>query len=104
MVQVRLGQKQDPISKITSQVPVVYGCNPSYLRGRDKEDGSSKLARTSSSGDPISKIPNTKMVQVVEGLCSKCEALSSNPVTNTKKTKPNQNKKNAQVVKCLLSK
>jgi hypothetical protein len=38
----------------TSWAPEAQACNPSYLRGRDKED------RTNSLGDPISKKPNTK--------------------------------------------
>jgi hypothetical protein len=41
-------------------VPVAHTCHPSYSGGRDQKDPSSKIAPASSSGDLISKIPNTK--------------------------------------------
>jgi hypothetical protein len=69
--------------KIMSQVPEAHTCNPGYSGGRDKEDLHLTSAPTKS--DPyISKIPNAKkraggVVQVVENLPSKLEALSSNP-------------------------
>jgi hypothetical protein len=39
---------------------VAHACNPSYSRGRDQVDHSSKLAWVNSSQDPISKVPNIK--------------------------------------------
>jgi hypothetical protein len=62
MTQASLDIRQDPFSKITntSQVLVAQTYNPSYSGGRDQEDRGSKPAWTSSSQDPISKIPNTK--------------------------------------------
>jgi hypothetical protein len=53
--------------------------------GWERKDHSSRPARANSFWDPILKIPNTEkgrqMVQGVECLCRKCEALSSNPST-----------------------
>jgi hypothetical protein len=43
-----------------SWVPVANAYNPSYSRGRDQEDRSSKPARAKSSQDPILKKPFTK--------------------------------------------
>jgi hypothetical protein len=43
-----------------SWVPVTHTCNPSYLGGRDQEDGSSKPTEANSWGDPILKISSTK--------------------------------------------
>jgi hypothetical protein len=40
--------------------PLDHACHPSYSRGRDQEDHSSKSAWANSSWDPILKIPNTK--------------------------------------------
>jgi hypothetical protein len=66
-------------------------CNPRYLRGKNQKDHGSKPARTNSSQDPILKTPNTKkdggVVQVVEHLPSKCEALSSHQNSATKTEK-----------------
>jgi hypothetical protein len=59
---------------------VAHTCNPSYLGGRDQEDQGSKPAQSNSLQASISKIPNTHtqrahgVAQVVEHLCSKCEA------------------------------
>jgi hypothetical protein len=67
-----------------SQVLVAHAYNPSYSRGKDQEDCSSRPIWANSSVDPISKIPNTKraggVAQVVEHLLSKCEALGSSPI------------------------
>jgi hypothetical protein len=42
-------------------VLVAHACNPSYSRGRDQEDGSSKSAQANSSQkNPISKNPSQK--------------------------------------------
>jgi hypothetical protein len=38
-----------------SQAPVAHTCNPSYSRGRDKEDNSSKPAQANSSARPYLK-------------------------------------------------
>jgi hypothetical protein len=51
----------------TGQALVAHTCNPSYSRGRNQEDGSSKPAWTNSLQDPISKKPITK-VGLVEWL------------------------------------
>jgi hypothetical protein len=37
------------------QAPVAHACNPSYSRGRDQEDHSSKPVQADSLRDPISK-------------------------------------------------
>jgi hypothetical protein len=55
------------------------------LGSRDQDDCGSRPAMADSSGDPFSKIPNTKradgVTQVAEQMPSKCEALSPNPST-----------------------
>jgi hypothetical protein len=45
---------------VRSQAPVAHTCNPSYSGGRDQEDHSWKPVEANSSGDSLSKIPNTK--------------------------------------------
>jgi hypothetical protein len=64
-------------------------CNPSYLGSCYQEDSGSRPVGANSSQDPTLKIFNTKkgfgVTQVVEHLSSKCEALSSNPITAKKK-------------------
>jgi hypothetical protein len=40
--------------------PMAYACNSSYSVGRDQEDHRSNQAQANSSGDPVSKILNTK--------------------------------------------
>jgi hypothetical protein len=42
------------------QVPVAHACNPSYSRGRVKEDHGLKPAWANSSQELILKIPNMK--------------------------------------------
>jgi hypothetical protein len=68
---------------LTSLAPVVYNCNPTDSGGREQEDHDLKPAWTNSSGDLISKIPDTKrargMAQVVECLPNKCKALNATP-------------------------
>jgi hypothetical protein len=70
---------------IYSQALMVHTYDPSYSRGRDQEDCSSKPSQANSSQSPILKIPNTQkrgtggVTQEVEHLPSKREALSSNP-------------------------
>jgi hypothetical protein len=39
---------------------MAHACNPSYSRGRNQENNSSKTAQPKSSGDPISIKHNTK--------------------------------------------
>jgi hypothetical protein len=39
---------------------VAHACNPSYLGSRDQEDFGLRPVQENSSGDLISKIPNTK--------------------------------------------
>jgi hypothetical protein len=73
-----------------SWVQVAHTCNPSYSGGRDQEDGSSKPSQANGSQDPILKKYSTQkwaggVVQIVEHLPNKCEALSSNPSTEKKK-------------------
>jgi hypothetical protein len=63
---------------------VAHTYNPSYSGVSDQEDHGSKPARENSSGDPISKIPITK-IGLVEWL--KVKALSSSPGTIKKKKK-----------------
>jgi hypothetical protein len=58
-----------------SQVLVTHTCNPSYSRGRDKEDCGLKPERANSSREPILKNPSQK--GLVEWL--KVKALSSSP-------------------------
>jgi hypothetical protein len=42
------GGEQEREERKRSQVVVAHACNPSYSRGRDQEDFSSKPARTNS--------------------------------------------------------
>jgi hypothetical protein len=68
----------------SSWAPAAHACNPSYLGGREQEDGSSRPAQAHSLWDPISKIVQKRtdgVAQGVELLSSKSEALSSNPST-----------------------
>jgi hypothetical protein len=52
-----------------SQALVAHVCNPSYLRGREQEDHSSKPARANSSRDPILKNPTRKRAdEVAQGI------------------------------------
>jgi hypothetical protein len=51
----------------TSQALVTHVCNPSYSRGRDQKNCSSKSAQANSLRDPISKIP-IKTKQLMEWL------------------------------------
>jgi hypothetical protein len=52
-----------------SQALVAHVCNPSYLRGREQEDHSSKPARANSSRDPILKNPTRKRAdKVAQGI------------------------------------
>jgi hypothetical protein len=64
---------------------VAHTCNPSYLGGRDQEDGSSQAALASSLGDPTSKIPKHRKGLAGAQVCF----LNSNPSTAspTKKVK-----------------
>jgi hypothetical protein len=78
-------------------MPVAHTCNPSYLRGRDQEDGHLKPAQAKSLGDPVLKKYPTKkwtgrVIQVVEHLLSKFEILSSNLKLQKKKKKKNKKK------------
>jgi hypothetical protein len=50
--------KKYPI--ISGCVLVAHACNPSYLGGRDQEDGGLRPAWSNSSQDTILKTPNTK--------------------------------------------
>jgi hypothetical protein len=51
-----------------SRAPVAHACNPSYSRGRDQEDHSSKPAQVKSSQEPISKNPSQSMAgEVAQG-------------------------------------
>jgi hypothetical protein len=43
-----------------SQTVAAHACHPSYSRGRDQEDHSSKPTQANSLRDPILKKPNTK--------------------------------------------
>jgi hypothetical protein len=68
---------------------VAHTCDPSYLGDRDQEGHSLKPAwahnlRDSISGKPITKKRAGGVVQVVECLPSKYEALSLNPNTTKK--------------------
>jgi hypothetical protein len=49
-------------------VPVAHASNPSYSRGRDQEDHSSKIACKNSSQDRILEKPLTKKIGLVEWL------------------------------------
>jgi hypothetical protein len=53
-------EKRENMRKNLQRAPVAHICNPSYSGGRDQEDCGSKPAQGNSSGDPISKIANTK--------------------------------------------
>jgi hypothetical protein len=68
---------------VLAEAPMAHICNPSYLEGLDQEDQSWGPAWVNSSQDAISKIIRAKwtegVVQAVEHLLCKCEALSSNP-------------------------
>jgi hypothetical protein len=79
------------INKEKNQELVAHACNPSFSGGRDQEDRGLKPAWANSLVVPISKIPTQKrasrVVQVVDFLPSKCEALSSNS-KSTKNTQP----------------
>jgi hypothetical protein len=68
-----------------SRALVAHVCNPSYSRGRDQEDRSSKPARENSFTRPYLEKPFTKIGLLVEWL--RVKALSSNPSTTKKKRK-----------------
>jgi hypothetical protein len=57
---------------------VAHACYPNCAENHKQEDSSPGLGEK---GDPISKIANAKranrVAQVIEGLLSKCKALSS---------------------------
>jgi hypothetical protein len=65
-------------------VPVAHACHPSYSRGRDQEDHSSKPAQANSSERPYLEEPFTK-IGLVEW--PKVKAPSSSPRTAKKKKK-----------------
>jgi hypothetical protein len=69
---------------------VTHAYNPSYSGDRDQQDNILKPSPGKCSWDPILKILNIKkgwrVVQVVEHLPSKCEALSTNKQTNKQKS------------------
>jgi hypothetical protein len=71
------------------QVLVSHVCNPSYSGGTDLEDHGLKPARTKSKILSQQKYPTPKragrVAPVVESQLNKCEILSSNPNTTTKK-------------------
>jgi hypothetical protein len=71
---------------------VAQVCNPTYSKGKDQEDHSSRPTWANSLRDPILKIPNTKQGwgsdSSVQHLSSKREAMSSNP-SNAKKIPQN---------------
>jgi hypothetical protein len=73
---------------------VAYNCNTSYLEDKDKRNHGLKPAWTSSSWDPISKIPNIEKdggeAQVIEYLPSKGKVLSQTPILQKKKKKITQ--------------
>jgi hypothetical protein len=50
-----------PLRIIWDQMLVAHTCNSSYSGGRDQEDHGSRPAWANSYGDPISKLPNTKI-------------------------------------------
>jgi hypothetical protein len=62
---------------------VAYACNPSYSGGRDQEDPSLKPAQANSSGDPILKIPTTK-IGLMEWLKVKTVSSSHSPTKTNK--------------------
>jgi hypothetical protein len=72
-------------------------CNPSYAGGRYQGDGGSKPVQANSLKDPVSKNLTQKkadrVVQMVECLPSKHEALSSNSSAVKKKKKRGQTQK-----------
>jgi hypothetical protein len=70
---------------------VTRACNPSYSGGRDR---GSKPAQANSSGDPVSKISNTKKGWQ-SGSRGIAEALSSNP--NTTKTNKKKNRQRIRI-------
>jgi hypothetical protein len=47
---------------------VSLACNPSYSRGRDQEDSSSKPTQANSSREPISKNPSQKTFGITFGI------------------------------------
>jgi hypothetical protein len=72
-------------------VLIAHTCNLSYSGGRDQEDHGLKPARTNSSQETISIIPNPKragrVAQVIEHPPRKPEALNSNASIAKKKKK-----------------
>jgi hypothetical protein len=60
MIEMAVILSSENNKKKMSWVLVAHTCNPSYSRGRDQEDHSSKPACANSSGDPILKNCITK--------------------------------------------